>query len=137
MDLKLKSLKDKLDICNEKMQVIDYIYYKYDNYLDNNIKEYISLKHTMTELTINNLIDDIDNIYKDLENNIIERIDNIQADIDRIRRKNKIRNKFINGIMSYVIMSLLMNNADICYNNDLQDEIDKYNKEIKNNTNNL
>jgi hypothetical protein len=132
MDLKLKSLQKQLDLCNEKMQVLDYVYYKYDNYLDNNIKEYISLKHTMLELSINRLINEVDEVYKELEINILERIDIIQRDIDNLRKKEIKKRKLINGMLSYVLMSILINNKDLFFkdNNDLQSEIDKYNNEL-------
>jgi hypothetical protein len=129
MDLNLKSLKNKLEICNNKLAVIDYVYYMYDKYLDDGIKEYVSLKHTMLELQINNLINEIDNVYKELEDSILERIDIIQKDIDNLKKKKIKKNKIFKSMLTYIIMNLLMNNKDFFSNNDIQYEIDKYNNE--------
>jgi hypothetical protein len=131
MDLKLKSLKSQLELCNDKLEVIDYVYYKYDRYLDNNIKEYISLRHTMLELNINNLIDEIDNTYREMENYILDKIDIIQKDIDKKERQKKIKNKIAKGMMSYAFMTFLLANENILEKkNTIDEEIAKLEAEL-------
>ena len=141
MDLKLKSLKTQLDLCNDKLSVIDYVYYMYDKYLDDGIKQYVSLKHTLLELSINKFVDEIDEIYKELEESILERIDIIQKDIDRLKREEEERDNMVRTLMSYLMMSFYSKNPSLFVNRNnqteslsnsinLQEEIDKLNTEI-------
>lgn len=141
MDLKLKSLKTQLEMCNDKLSVIDYVYYMYDKYLDDDIKQYVSLRHTLLELNINNLINEIDEVYKELEESILERIDIIQQDIDRLKREEEETESMVRTLMYYLMMSFYSKNPGLFMNRnkqpeslsnsiDLQAEIDKLDAEF-------
>jgi hypothetical protein len=141
MDLKLKSLKSQLELCNDKLSVLDYVYYMYDKYLDNSIKQYVSLKHTLIELDINKLIAEIDEVYKEMEAHILDRIDIIQEDIDRLQREEEECYENIRSLMTLVMIRFYDKNKRTNLTGDtysplsnrtiLEKEIDTVNKDLE------
>jgi anion-transporting ArsA/GET3 family ATPase len=115
MDLKLKSLKSQLESCNDKLEVLDYVYDMYDTYLDEDIKHYINLKHTIIELNVNKLNEEIEEVYKELENFILERIEEIQKDIDRLNAKKKRMVVIAEKMLPYILHSYMLADPNSIY----------------------
>lgn len=132
MDLKLKSLKEQLESCNDKLEVIDYIYHTYDNYLDDDLKHYLNQSHSLIEVAIMELTNKIDETYKELEDYIMEHIDYIQADIDTINERNKILGSFSKKLLPYIFhYHMLCDENSIYYSVDSRDVEDAYLEELK------
>lgn len=138
MDLKLKSLKSQLESCNDKLEVLDYIYDMYDTYLDEDIKHYINLKYTLIELNVNKLNEEVEEVYKEIESFIIDKINIIQKDIDRLTAKKKRMTKMAEKMLPYVLHSYMLADPNsIYYTPDYKQlEKDKLDAEISNFMNN-
>lgn len=132
MDLKLKSLKEQLETCNDKLEVIDYIYHMYNNYLDDDLKHYLNQSHSLIEISIMNLNNKIDETYKELEDYIMERIDTIQYDIDTINERNKIFGSFSKKLLPFILhYHMLCDQDSIYYSVDSREVEDAYIEELK------
>lgn len=141
MDLKLKSLKSQLESCNDKLEVLDYVYDMYDTYLDEDIKHYINLKYTLIELNVNKLNEEIEEVYKEMESFIIDKIDVIQKDIDRLAAKKKRMTIMAEKMLPYVLHSYMLADPNsIYYTPDYKqlekDKLDAEISEFMNNCNN-
>ena len=125
MDLKLKSLKKELESCNDKLEVLDYIYDTYYTYLDDELKEVVNLKYTVIDLNIKKLDNDITELYKHLENYILERFDMIQRDIERLQNKKKNIAKIAEKFMPYVMHSYMLADKNSIYYTPNYKELEK------------
>lgn len=129
MDLLLKSLNNRFKISNDKMEVIDYIYYIYSpKYIDKNIKSYINNQYSLIELNLIELESNIDNLLNDIQYMIMDKYYiNVNNDIKLLNNIQNEKKKFSNGLMPYIFHLYMLNDNYSIYYTKTKEDIEKEN----------